>query len=88
MPWQAKPSCAKDHIAAIERLVNSFPPPNLALATPDRRDLCKEECNRRLCAFASAEGFDIIRNGGDTGSVEGRNVKGVAKARVDSLSHG
>ena len=26
MPWHAKPGCAKHHVAALERLVNSFLP--------------------------------------------------------------
>jgi hypothetical protein len=67
MPWHAKPGCAKHHIAAIERLVNSFP---LAWLLPSQTGeifASKEECNRRLRAFALAEGFDIIRNGGGTG---------------------
>jgi len=68
MPWQAKPGCAKHHIAAIERLVNSFP--SAWLLPPQTGEIfaSNEECNRRLRAFALAEGFDIVRNGGGTGA--------------------
>jgi hypothetical protein len=67
MPWHAKPGCAKHHIAAIERLVNCFPPAWLLPPQTGEIFASKEECNRRLRAFALAEGFDIVRNGGGTG---------------------
>jgi hypothetical protein len=66
MPWQAKPGCAKHHIAAIERLVNSFPPAWLLPPQTGEIFASREECNCRLRASALAEGFDIVRNGGGT----------------------
>ena len=66
MPWHAKPGCAKHHVAALERLVNSFPPGWLLPPNTGEIFASKELCNSRLRAFALAEGFDIVRNGGGT----------------------
>ena len=68
MPWQAKLGCAKHHIAAIERLINSFSPAWLLPPRTGEIFASKEEGNRRLSAFALAEGFDVVRSGGDTGA--------------------
>jgi hypothetical protein len=66
MPWHAKPGCSKHHVAALERLVNSFPPGWLLPPNTGKIFASKELCNNRLRAFALAEGFDIVRNGGGT----------------------
>jgi hypothetical protein len=68
MPWQAKPGCAKHHIAAIERLVNSFP--SAWLLPPQTNEIftSRKECYHRLRTFALAEGFNIVRNGGGAGT--------------------
>lgn len=68
MPWQAKPGCAAHHVAALERLVNSYPSEWLLAPQTDEIFDNLEHCNRRLRAFALAEGFDIVRNGGGTGA--------------------
>jgi hypothetical protein len=66
MPWQAKPGCAKHHIAVIERLINFFPPAWLLPPQTGEIFASREECNYRLRAFALAKGFNIVRNGGGT----------------------
>jgi hypothetical protein len=65
MPWHAKPGCAEHHRAAVERIVNAFPP---RLQPPQTGELFDglEHCNRRLCGYALAEGFDIVRKGEGT----------------------
>ena len=66
MPWHAKSGCAKHHVAALERLVNSFPPDWLLQPNMSEIFASKKLCNSRLRAFILAEGFDIVRNGGGT----------------------
>jgi hypothetical protein len=66
MPWKAKSGCAEHHRAAVERLVNSLPlfyllPPRLGEIFADLDD-----CTNRLRGYALAEGFDVVRHGGDT----------------------
>ena len=64
MPWHAKLGCTKYHVAALERLVNSFPPAWLLPLNTGEIFASKELCNSKLRTFALAEGFDIICNGG------------------------
>src|SRR5436309_9414673 len=66
MTWVAKVGCAEDHIAILERLINSFPPE--WLLPPQSGEIFEnlEYCNRRLRVFALATGFDIVRKGGSS----------------------
>ena len=66
MPWNARPGCPKHHIAALEQLVNSYPVQWLSEPQTGEEFDSLEHCNRRLRAFALAQGFDIVRHGGGT----------------------
>ena len=66
MPWYAKLGCVKHHVAALKRFVNSFPPGWLLPPNTGEIFASRELYNSRLRAFALAEGFDIVRNGGGT----------------------
>jgi hypothetical protein len=66
MAWQVKSGCAEHHRAAVQRIANPFPVPwFLAPCTGEVFDNLGHY-NRRLRAWAFVEGFDIVRNGGDT----------------------
>jgi hypothetical protein len=66
MPWYAKPGYLEYHRAVVERIVNALP--LLYLLPPCSGELFEglEDYNRRLRGYALAEGFDIVRHGGDT----------------------
>jgi hypothetical protein len=66
MPWNARLGCPQYHVAALERLVNSYPVQWLSEPQTGEEFDSLEHCNRRLQAFALAEGFDIVRHGGGT----------------------
>src|SRR5437764_1047237 len=66
MPWNAPTGCPKHHIAALERLVNSYPAKWLLQPQTGEEFDSLDHCNSRLRAFALAKGFDIVRNGGGT----------------------
>jgi hypothetical protein len=66
MLWHAKSGCIKHHVAALERLVNSFSLTWLLPPNTGEIFASKELYNNRLRAFALAKGFNIIRNGGGT----------------------
>ena len=66
MPWSAPAGCPKHHIAALERLVNSYPAKWLLQPQTGEEFDSLDYYNRRLRAFALAKGFDIIRNGRGT----------------------
>jgi hypothetical protein len=69
MPWNARPGCPQHHVAALERLVNnSYPVQWLSEPQTGEEFDSLEHCNRRLRAFALAEGFNIMRYGGGTGA--------------------
>ena len=59
MPWQVKPGCAGHHRSVVERIVN-LPPPAWQLVFNDL-----EHCERRLRGYSFAEGFNIVRKGGE-----------------------
>ena len=61
MPWNARPGCPQHHVAALERLVNSYSVQWLSEPQTGEEFNSLEHCNRRLRAFALAEGFDIVR---------------------------
>ena len=66
MLWQAKVGCAEHHRAAVERIVNTYPP--AWLLRPQSGELFDnlDHCNRRLRGYSFAEGFDIVRKGGES----------------------
>jgi hypothetical protein len=66
MSWQAKPGCPEHHRAAVEHIVNALP--EAYLLPPSSGEIFEglKDCNRRLRGYAFAEGFDIVRQEGDT----------------------
>ena len=68
MPWNARPDYPQHHVAVLERLINSYPVQWLSEPQTGEEFDSLEHCNRRLRAFALAEGFDIVRHGGGTGA--------------------
>jgi hypothetical protein len=60
MSWQAKSGCAKHHRAAVERMVNAFPP---SMLPPCLGEIFEnlDECTSRLRGYSVAKGFDVIR---------------------------
>src|SRR5437764_15092943 len=63
MPWQAKPGCTEHHRPVVERIVNLLPP--AWLLPPQTGEVFNdlEHCERRLCSYLFAEGFDIVCKG-------------------------
>ena len=61
MLWQAKFGCAEHHRAAVERIVNAYPP--AWLLPPQSGELFNnlDDCNYRLRGYTFAEGFNIVR---------------------------
>ena len=66
MYWHAKPGCPAHHRAAVERIVNAYPPSYLVPPASGEIFDSLEESNRRMRGYALAEGFDIVRHGGGT----------------------
>jgi hypothetical protein len=61
MSWQAKSGCAKHHRAAVERIVNAFPPSYLLPPCSGEIFENLDECTSRLRGYSVAKGFDVIR---------------------------
>jgi hypothetical protein len=75
MSWQAKSGCAKHHRAAVERMVNAFPPSYLLPPCSGEIFENLDECTSRLRGYSVAEGFDVVRQGGGTKKVPGCRYK-------------
>lgn len=67
MLWKAKVGCVEHHHAAVERIVNAYPP--AWPLRPQSGELFDnlDHCNRRLRGYSFAEGFDIVRKRGGSG---------------------
>ena len=64
MLWQAKVGCAEHHRAAVECIVNTYPPAWLLHSQLDELFDNLDHCNRRLRGYSFAEGFDIVHKEG------------------------
>jgi hypothetical protein len=71
MVWHAHPACPKHLVAALERHVNAFPA--AYLLPPQSGEIFDSisHCERRLRAYAMAQGFDIASTGGGTRAAPG-----------------
>ena len=66
MAWQAKPGCADYHRAAVERMVNALSVAWLLEPETGEEFDDLDYCNCRMRGHALANGYDIVRKGGDT----------------------
>jgi len=71
MVWHAHPDCPAHLVAALERHINAFP--TASLLPPESGEIFDSipDCERRLRAYAMAQGFDISLTGGGTRTAPG-----------------
>ena len=61
MYWHAKPGCPAHHRAAVERIINTYPPSYLVPPALGEIFDSLEESNRRIYEYTLTKGFNIIR---------------------------
>src|SRR5215475_12309050 len=73
--WRAPAGCPGHLRHPLERHVNRFPAEYLSEPQDNEVFDTFEEAHRRLSAFALVQGFDIVKNGGQTSINPGGNLR-------------